>query len=187
MPEPPRQPPVRIRVTKLQEAQLPSLVRIEEAVAALQAAIGLAAEPRTVVAIASLTRTHDVLVAEADHEASGYLAWADEAPGVAWLPTLMVNPAVQRFGIGTRLLRDLGERAVAAGVAAVVTPCWDLAAGAMAFLGVRGFAPLDAGGLPDKLVRWRDRRAAAVVQPGQKLWWAQTDGLGLVPGIPRPS
>lgn len=190
MSEEERTPPQKIRVTKLQEAQVLDLAAIEARCAAMFYEAGLSdaeVQPRSDIDIARLTRDHDVMVAEADHQPAGYLAWADEAPGVAWLPILMVAPVFQRFGIATRLLRDLGERAHGLGIEAVVAPCWTAAPWAMQFLGVRGFQMVETtSSLPEKLAEWVGRRGGDAVQPGQKLWWSKTDGLGTIPGLPRP-
>ena len=180
-----RKPPEKIRVTKLQEAQVSELRKIEASVADMFQAIGVSQEPRSDMQIAQLTKRHDVLVAEADDHVAGYLAWADEAPGIANLVVLMVAPDFQRFGIGTRLLRELGESASAHGIETVVAPVCAKATWSMAFLGVRGFAPVN-GAPPEKLTMWREEREPDVVQAGQRLWWAKTDGLGTVPGLPRP-
>ena len=190
MSEEERRPPERIRVTKLQEAQLADLTRIEHEVAAMYVEAGFDAEPvapRSDIAIAKLTRSHDVLVAEADHTVAGYMFWADQAPGIAFLTALLVAPDSHRFGIGTRMLREIGEIASNHGIDTVVTPCWDRATWAMAFLAVRGFQKLDEGELPAKLAQWRDKQPDDALPEGQTFWWAKTDGLGTVPGLPRPS
>ena len=177
-------PPERIRVTGLQEAQLPDLVGIEARCAQMFYEIGLSEEqvtPRSEVDIAKLTRSHDLRIAEADQETAGYLAWADEAPGVAWMPILMIDPERQHFGIGTQLLRTLGDATAKHGIGYVVTPCWVRATDSIAFLTARGFKPLE-GELPSKLAAWSERRAADATRTGQRLWWAQSDGLGAVPG-----
>ncbi len=184
-----RIPPEKIRITGLQEAQLLDMQAIEARCAAMFYEVGFTDKqvvPRTEIEIAKLTRSHDVMVAEADDRPAGYLVWADEAPGVAFLATLLVAPIHQRFGLGTRLLRDLGEATTKHGIKTVVTPCWDLAPWTLSFLGVRGFQPL-TGKLPDELSRWKDRREAELAEPGLSLWWALTDGLGTVPGLPRPT
>jgi N-acetylglutamate synthase-like GNAT family acetyltransferase len=185
-----RQPPQKIRITKLQEAQVIDLARIEAHCAEMFYEVGLdgaQVEPRGEVEIARLTRDHDLLVAEADHHVAGYLGWADEAPGVGWIPILMVAPAYQRFGVGTRLLRELGERAHGLGIEQVVTSAWDAAPWAQKFLGARGFQRVESvAQLPEKLRDWAERRGPEVSQPGQKLWWSKSDGLGTIPGLPRP-
>jgi amino-acid N-acetyltransferase len=183
-----RKPPEKIRVTKLQEAQLGVLEQMDEACAAQFQAAGFTTAqvaPRPQTAIARLTRDHDVLVAEADHEPAAYLAWADHPPGVAWLPIFVVAPEYQRLGIGTRMLRELGEIAAGHGIRAVVTPCWDRAAANIGFLAARGFQ-MAAGAMPEKVIEWLAQDRAELLQPGQTLWWASTDGLGTIPGLPRP-
>ena len=181
--------PKKIRVTKLQEAQLLELQNIEASCAQMFYDIGYDAgsiNPRVEAELARLTKSHDILVAEADHQPAGLLVWADQAPGVAWIPTIEVAPDYQRFGIATRLLRDFGEAAHGLGIEVAVTPCWERASWAMAFLGVRGFELLDSAALPAKLATWKANMPADLVAPGQKLWWAKTDGLGTIPGLPRP-
>lgn len=189
MTEEERTPPQKVRVTKLQEAQLPELVKIEEDCAQLFYEHGFTADdiqPRKDMEIARLTRNHDVLVAEADHHPVAYMAWADQAPGVAWLPIIMVAPMHQRFGIGTHMLRELGEITRNHGIGTCVAPCWDRAAWALSFLAVRGFQPVEQGGLPEKTTEWINAAPDDLTRPGQKLWWAKTDGLGTIPGLPRP-
>jgi N-acetylglutamate synthase-like GNAT family acetyltransferase len=184
-----RKPPERVRVTGLQEAQLQDLVAIEQRLAQHQADSGVPQDHlfvRSDVEIASLRRQHDVYVAEADHEAAGYLAWRDEAPGVAVLAVLVVDPELMRYGIGTRLLRELGEKATRAGIAHVVRVSPGRDKSELAFLAERGFLPGDAGKLPEKVAEWRDGAGAEALGEGQKLWWAKVDGLGHIPGLPRP-
>jgi GNAT superfamily N-acetyltransferase len=187
--ETPRTPPQKVRITKLQEAQLSELERIEAECAQLFYENGFSGDdmkPRPELEIAKLPRSHDVLVAEADHEPVAYLAWADHAPGIAWLPIIMVEPMHQRFGIGTHMLRELGEIARGHGIEAVVTPCWDRAPWGLSFLAVRGFQPMEQGGLIDKVSEWKSAAPDDLIVPGQQLWWAKTDGLGTIPGLPRP-
>jgi amino-acid N-acetyltransferase len=189
MSEEERTPPQKVRITKLQEAQLPALAEIDADCVQIFYEHGFKPEevkPRTDIDIARLTRNHDVLVAEADHEPVAYMVWADQAPGVAWLPIIMVAPMQQRFGIGTHMLRELGEIASGHGIETVVTPCWDRAQWGLSFLAVRGFQLLEQGGYPDKVAEWKSSLPEDLVKPGQKLWWAKTDGLGTIPGLPRP-
>jgi GNAT superfamily N-acetyltransferase len=185
-----RRPPVKVRITKLQDAQVATLAAIEAECAQLYYDAGFdehEVAPRGEAAIARLTRNHDVLVAEADHEPCAYLAWADQAPGVAWLPILLVSPSYQRFGIGTHLLRELGEIAHSHGIESLVTPCWDAARWALSFLGVRGFQMIyGTSGLPPKVLAWLEDAEREPLPQGQTLWWAKTDGLGTIPGLPRP-
>ena len=183
-----RTPPAKIRITKLQEAQVDALVQIETQCAAMHYALGLSEDtvaPRGEMAIGKLPRSHDVLVAEADDEVAGYLVWADHAPGVAWIDTLMVAPEYQRFGVATRLLREFGESATGHGIRCAAARCSDAALWALAFLSVRGFLPMD-GPLPDKISVWREQHSDLAL-PGFNLWYRETDGLGKIPGLPRPS
>jgi amino-acid N-acetyltransferase len=184
----PRTPPLKIRVTKLQEAQVRALVRIEEACAAEVAAGGIEPPaPRSEIEIVRLTRTHDVLVAEADDEVAGYLAWADQAPGVAFVDALVVDGELRHFGVATRLLRELGQSVRQHGIEHVVARAPARSASSVAFLAARGFLPLDrAGRLPDKLGDWAERNAADAAAEGEQLWWRESKGLGLVPGLPEP-
>ncbi len=184
-----RKPPERVRVTGLQEAQLQDLVAIEGRLAEHQVGEGVPQDQlvvRSEVQIASLRRQHDVYVAEADHEPAGYLAWRDEAPGVAVLAVLVVDPELMRYGVGTRLLRELGEKAARAGIGHVVRVAGGKDKNEAAFLASRGFMPEDAGQLPEKVTEWRAGAGAEAVGADEKLWWAKVDGLGLIPGLPRP-
>ena len=180
-------PPVKIRITKLQEAQLAELVRIDEETVAMHLEAGIASlSPRSDVELAAMTRNHDILVAEADDHVAGFLAWADQAPGVAWIAELAIDPMRHRQGIATRMLRELGETAQRHGIELVVASCFDTATWALSFLAVRGFQKVEPGaGMPNKLSAWLELRQEPVPD-GQSLWWAGTDGLGTVPGLPRP-
>ncbi len=182
-------PPQRVRVTGLQEAQLMSLVKIERRAAQEQFERGVpehALGVRSDTEIAKLRHDHDVYVAEADQEPAGYLAWVDQAPGVAVIDVLIVDPQLQRYGVGTRLLRELGEKATSHGIEVVVRASAGLDKNELAFLARRGFLPEDAGSLPEKVVEWRDGAGKEALGDGRKLWWAKTDGLGHIPGLPRP-
>ncbi|MBI4703800.1 MAG: GNAT family N-acetyltransferase [Deltaproteobacteria bacterium] len=189
MPEQDHEPPKRIRVTGLQEAQLPALVRIEQVCAAMYAEAGVEIAPRDDAAIARLRLDHDVHVAEADHEVAGYVAWADRAPGVAELDLLLVSPRYQRFGLGTRLLREMADKARGFGLAVAVVRCWRKATWAHAFLLAQGFAPAD-GTLPDKVQGWLDEQQAggSPLESGQIALWRKIEGLGVrqLPGVPLP-
>ncbi|MEM1032529.1 MAG: GNAT family N-acetyltransferase [Myxococcota bacterium] len=184
-----RHPPEKIRVTKLQEAQLLDLVAIEARCAEMFYARGFDASevaPRSETDLARLPRAHEVLVAEADDHPAGFLVWSDEAPGVAILHDLSVDPERQRFGIATRLLVELGERAHGHGIATVVAAPWQRATFSLSFLAVRGFSPVREQPPPSRLAAWVADRGTEVASPGRSLWWAPTDGLGLIPGLPRP-
>ena len=182
-------PPTRVRTTRLQEAQLPALSVFERQAAAAGAACGLTEEDlatRDDAAIAALTRTHDVIVAEADHETAGYLAWADEAPGVAVLTQVCVGEDFHRFGIATTLLRQLGDKASEHGIDFVVAPVWTNLARALGFLATRGFMPVDQGVVPEPVARWVSQSAAGRLREGQTLMWRTTKDLGHIPGLPKP-
>lgn len=190
LPDDDRTPPKKIRITKLQEAQLMDLAAIEARCAQMfyEGGLGEAEiKPRSDLELAQLTRDHDILVVEADDHPAGFLVWADEPPGVAVIHDLMVTPTYQRFGVATRLLVELGERAVEHGITHAVAAPFRRASFSLAFLGVRGFVPLSGEAAPAGLQDWIDRRAETFVADGQELWWAKTDGLGFIPGLPRPS
>lgn len=172
-----RTAPRRIRVTGLQEAQLPALVALEQACTAMYHDIGFdAAEvpARTLADLVALTRQHDVRVAEVDHEVAGYMAWRDEAPGVAYLEELSVHPDHQRRGVATRLLQELHERARDLGMQEVVLRSWEKASWAQAFYRKAGFAPI-GDDAPAKVKEWRSEREASgrpLTRPGEVILWA---------------
>lgn len=172
-----RTAPKRIRVTGLQEAQLPALVAMEQACTAMYHEIGVdAAEvpARTLSDIIALTRQHDVRVAEADEEVAGYLAWRDEAPGVAYVEELSVHPEHQRRGIATRLIAELEERARELGMEQIVLRSWERASWAQAFYKKAGFAPLGEDA-PAKVRAWRSEQEAAerpLTRSGEVVLWA---------------
>ncbi|WP_437960778.1 GNAT family N-acetyltransferase [Sorangium sp. So ce119] len=172
-----RTAPKRIRVTGLQEAQLPTLVALEQACKAMYHESGFDAADvpaRTLAEIIALTRRHDVRVAEADDEVAGYLAWRDEAPGVAYLEELAVHPDHQRRGIATRLLAELLERAREVGMEQVVLRSREKASWAQAFFRKAGFAPL-GDEAPEKVRAWRGEQEASgkpLVRDGEVVLWA---------------
>ncbi|AKT40441.1 GNAT family N-acetyltransferase [Chondromyces crocatus] len=173
-----RTPPDRIRVTKLQEAQLPALIEIEQACAAMYRDIGLddtSWPPRTLPELVASTRDHDLLVAEADHQVVGFLIWRDEAPGVARLIHLVVHPDYQRFGIARRLLETLQDSARAHDLSHIVSSVWDRAPWALAFCREVGLQTERAGeGAPEAIQRWSEQRKTAgeeLLRPGERLVW----------------
>ena len=173
-----RSAPKRIRVTGLQEAQLPALVALEHACAAMSREGGAGAEEveaRTLADFAALTRRHDVRVAEVDGEVAGYLAWRDEAPGVAVIEELSVHPDHQRCGIGARLLAELQERARELGMEQIVVRAGERASWAHAFYKKKGgFAPL-GDDAPARVRAWRSEREAAgtpLTRSGEVVLWA---------------
>ncbi|XYI03116.1 GNAT family N-acetyltransferase [Sorangium sp. So ce1128] len=172
-----RTAPKRLRVTGLQEAQLQALVALEQACTAMYHERGFdAAEvpARAVSDIIALTRQHDVRVAEADGEVAGYMAWRDEAPGVAYLEELSVHPDHQRRGIATRLLEELHERARELGMEQVVVRSRENASWAQAFFKKAGFAAL-GDHAPEKVRAWRGEQEASgrpLTRPGEVVLWA---------------
>ncbi|XXT24627.1 GNAT family N-acetyltransferase [Sorangium sp. So ce429] len=172
-----RTAPKRLRVTGLQEAQLPALVALEQACTAMYHERGFdAAEipARATSDLIALTRQHDVRVAEADDEVAGYMAWRDEAPGVAYLEELSVHPDHQRRGIATRLLEELHERARELGMEQVVLRSREKASWAQGFYRKAGFAAL-GDDAPEKVRAWRGEQEASgkpLTRPGEVVLWA---------------
>ncbi len=186
--EEPRERPHRIRITGLQEAQLPELREVDRSAAAMYHEAGFdgAEVPiRSVADLVALTRDHEVLVAEADGVVAGYLAWRDEAPGVAYLEELSVGTGFQRLGVATALIDELCRhaRAVEVGTADgprglehVVARCWRRATWARKFYERYGFHELEPGA-PDDVRGWYEDRAAIgrpVTRPGEVVLWAST-------------
>ncbi|WP_437767657.1 GNAT family N-acetyltransferase [Sorangium sp. So ce281] len=164
-------------MTGLQEAQLPALVALEQACTEMHREAGPGAaeiEARTLADLAALTRRHDVRVAEADDEVAGYVAWRDEAPGVAVLEELSVHPDHQRCGIGTRLLAELRDRARELGMEQVVVRSRERASWAQAFYEKKGFEPLGEGA-PAKVRAWWSEQEASgspLTRAGEVVLWA---------------
>lgn len=172
-----RTPPKRVRLTGLQEAQLPDLLKVEAQCAAMYHAIGFdAAEVpvRSAADLAALVRHHSVHVAEADHVAAALLAWRDESPGVAYLADLQVHPDYQRFGIASRLFEQLEIEARSHGFEHIVVRCWEKATWALAFYRSFGFVPLDDEA-PTKVLAWQHERSQGgpIVRPGEILLWSE--------------
>lgn len=171
-----RTPPERIRLTRLQEAQLRDLVQVDQACADMFYEIGFdAAEVpvRTDGEIALLTRGHNVHVAEADHVVAGFLAWRDESPGVAYLAEVSVHPDYQRFGVATKLLEALRDEARVLRLEHVVVRCWEKATWAMSFYRRHRFIPIDATA-PAKVLAWRDEHSQGrpLTRPGEVALWS---------------
>ena len=173
-----RTAPKRVRITRLQEAQLAKLAEVERACAAQYHEVGFdAAEvpPRNVAELTALPRDHNVHVAEADHEPVGYAAWRDEEPGVGYVAELSVHPELQRFGIGARLVEAMREDARAAGIGHLVVRRWSKAPWAVRFYESVGFKPVDESA-PPKVQRWKELRVATgkpFVRPGEAALWAE--------------
>ncbi len=171
-----RPAPKRLRITRLQEAQLAQLAAVEQACAAQYHDVGFdAAEvpPRSIAEITALTRDHNVHVAEADHEPAGYLAWRDESPGVAYIAELSVHPELQRHGVATKLVNALHEDARAHGLSHLAVRCWTKAPWAMSFYTQAGFTPID-GAAPAKVQGWKTERSQGrpFTRPGEVALWA---------------
>jgi amino-acid N-acetyltransferase len=171
-----RTPPTRVRLTGLQEQQLADLLGLDAACAAMYHEAGFdAAEVPVRVAsdFVSLANTHSVKVAEADRVVSGFLAWHDESPGVAYLADISVHPDYQRFGIASKLLEAMREEARGLRLEQVVVRCWEKAAWAMAFYRRQRFMPIDATA-PAKVQGWKDEHSAGhpLTRPGEVALWS---------------
>ena len=174
-----RSPPERVRLSRLQEVQLPDLVKIDHACAGMYHAIGFdGAEvpPRSYADLVALTRDHNVLVVEADWKPAGYTAWRDEAPGVAYIEEMNVDPDLQRFGLGTRLLEAVRDDARKAGLQHVVLRAWTKAPWAVAFYRKNGFRDADTATLPNDVMAWLQHKEEAgrpVVRPGETILFGE--------------
>ena len=168
--------PRRVRITGLQEQQLADLIALDHACAAQYHEIGFdAAEVpvRGAGDFSSLGRRNSVKVAEADHEVAGFMAWHDEAPGVAYLVDIQVHPDYQRFGVASALLDALREEARGHGFGHIVVRCWERAPWAMGFYKKQGFQRLDETA-PEKVRGWQEEQAASgrpVTRRGETLLW----------------
>lgn len=173
-----RTPPKRVRLTGLQEAQVPELLQVDARCAAMYHDIGFdAAEVpvRSAADLAGLVRHHSVHVAEADHVAVALMAWRDESPGVAYLADLQVHPDYQRFGIASKLFELLETEVRSHGFEHIVVRCWEKATWALAFYRSRGFVPLNDDDVPPKVAAWkRDRsQGGPIVRPNEALLWVK--------------
>jgi amino-acid N-acetyltransferase len=168
--------PTRIRLTGLQEAQLPALAKVDAARAAMFHAIGFTKEDvpvRSEEDLVALTNDHNVHVVEADHVPVGFLAWRDESPGIAYLTDVFVHPDYQRFGIGSKLLQALRDEGRTLRLPYIVVRAWEKAPWAMAFFRLHGFGPI-ASWAPPKVLGWRDERLAEgrpLTRPGEIVLW----------------
>lgn len=170
-----RTPPTRIRVTRLQEAQIEALIEVERACSAMYHDIGFdAAEVpvRTYADISHLPRYHNVYVAEADHQVAGYVAWRDESPGVAYIEELSVHPEFQRFGIASKLLEKVEEDAVTAGIGDIIAKKFEKAKWATAFYAHHGFTELGENASA-KARGWAEERLGGrpLTRPGEVVIW----------------
>lgn len=183
-----RTPPTRVRVSRLQEVQLPAVEKIDHACAAMYHAIGFdAAEVpvRSAAELVKLTRDHNVYVVEADWQPAGYAAWRDEAPGVAYIEEINVDPDVQRFGLGAKLLETIRDDARKARLKHIVVRAWTKAKWAMSFYQKHGFQEADgATTLPDDVMAWVTSKAESgrpVTRPGEVVLFGE---VGAAPPEP---
>lgn len=171
-----REAPQRVRLSGLQEVQLEALAGVERRCAAQHYEAGFdgaEVSPRSALELAKLPRDHDVYVAEADHVVAGYLAWRDEAPGVAYIAELMVDPDYQRFGIATRLVERLFEAARESGLHCAIVRRFQRAPWAVAFYERVGFRAIDDEATSAARV-WLEERVATgrpVTRPGEDVLW----------------
>jgi GNAT superfamily N-acetyltransferase len=169
-----RTPPKRVRITGLQEVQIARMLEVDRACAGRYHEAGFdAAEVPVRLAsdLAKLARSHSVKVAEADYAAVGMIAWRDEAPGVAYLADLQVDPDFQRFGIGSTLLTTMYGEARDLGLRQVVVRCWERASWALSFYEHHGFKRIDPEA-PEKVTSWaEDDRAHPLTRPGELALW----------------
>ena len=172
-----RTPPKRIRLTGMQEGQLAALAELDAACSAMYYEAGFdgAEVPRRSQAeLAALARTNSAKVAEADHVVAGFLAWHDEAPGVAYLADIQIHPEYQRFGIASQLLDAMRDEARGHKLEQIVVRCWEKATWAMAFYRRQRFQPIDATA-PAKVQGWKEEHAASgrpLTRPGEVVLWS---------------
>lgn len=154
---------------------MPDLVKVDHACAAMYHAIGFdGAEvpPRSFADLVALTRDHNVFVVEADWKPAGYVAWRDEAPGVAYIEELNVDPELQRFGLGSRLLETVRDDARKAGLQHIVLRAWTRAKWAIGFYRKNGFREMDNATLPNDVMAWlthKEESGRPVVRPGETI------------------
>lgn len=172
-----RRRPKRIRVGGLQETQLAEVAEVDRAAVAMCQENGLGGEEmpgRAAADIVSLTRWHNVRVAEADHHVAGYSAWRDESPGVAYIEEMCVHPDWQRVGVGAKLMETIHEEARETKIKFIVLRCYEKARWALSFYKKLGFAPIDEQA-PPKVQHWKEEIVASgrpFVAAGQIAMWA---------------
>ncbi len=175
-----RTPPDRVRISRLQEVQLPEIEKVDRACAAMYHAVGFdAAEVpvRSYADLFRLTHDHNVFVVEADWHPAGYAAWRDEEPGVAYVEEINVHPDVQRFGLGAKLLQAIRDDARKAGIKHIVLRAWIKASWAMAFYRKQGFVEVDGiVTLPTDVMGWvtaKKESGRPVVRPGEVILFGE--------------
>ncbi len=168
----------RVRIsTGLQEAQLADLVQIDQLCTAAYHEAGFdAAEvpARSAGDFAALARSNSVRVAEVDHTVAGFLAWHDEAPGVALLVDIQVHPDHQRAGLGSKLVEAMRDEARGHGFEQIVVRCWEKASWAMGFYRRQRFMTIDPTA-PAKVTGWKEDRLATgrpFTRPGEVALWS---------------
>jgi len=171
----PREPPNKIRYSKLQEVQLTALAKLDRETAEMYYAVGFdAAEvpTRSYGDIASLGRTHSVHVAEADYVVAGYAAWRDESPGVGVIDEMSVHPTFQRFGIGRGLYERIEAEARELSLKEIVVKVWGRADWAVRFYAALGFTRIDERA-PERVSTWLEERSSGqpFLRPGEAAWW----------------
>ncbi len=182
-----RTPPDRVRLSRMQEAQLKALEKVDHACAAMYHQIGFdAAEVpvRSYADFVNLTRDHNVHVVEADYQPVGYAAWRDEPPGIAYIDEINVHPEMQRFGLGSRLLDAIRDDARKAGIHHIVLRAWAKATWAMSFYRKQGFHEIDGATLPNAVMTWvtnKEEVGRPVVRPGEVLLFGE---VGAAPPEP---
>ncbi len=173
--KPVRPPPNRIRITRMSEGQLADVVRIEASAKEDFQRHKISVPVRELAEIVSMTRDHNVKVAEADDEVAGWLAWRDESPGIAHLDTLLVEPSFRRLGVARKLVAELRDEARGLRLPQIVIVVPEKASWARAFLTSAGFAVADDKS-PDRVQEWlvEQREAEAGPTDGEVLLWAAT-------------
>ncbi len=174
--------PERIRITKLQEAQIVELARIDRAAAEQYHALGFdAAEVpwRTESDFYLLPKDHAVRVAEADHAVAGYTAFRDVAPGVVYLDELSVAPELQRYGIGTALLERVLEECRELELGHILLRTWKKADWARAFYAKHRFQPIHMNA-PENVRAWVAQQRGSgrpFDREGLDILWRTTEPL----------
>jgi amino-acid N-acetyltransferase len=155
--------PQRVRITKLQDAQIDAVVAIDLAAKQSMQRAGVPASElpaRGLAGVANLTKLHNVLVADADGTVAGWCAWRDESPGVAYLEDLAVKADLHRAGIATKLLDAVRQEARGLALPVLLTRCWTRVAPARGFLEKAGMVPLgsEPPEVAERVALWREEQ-----------------------------
>jgi amino-acid N-acetyltransferase len=159
--------PQRVRITKLQDAQIDAVVAIDLAAKQSMHRAGVPASElpaRGLSGVAKLTKMHNVLVADADGTVAGWCAWRDESPGVAYLEDLAVKADLHRVGIATKLLQAVREEARGLALPVLLTRCWTSVPAARAFLERAGLVPLgeEPPEVAERVALWREEQTSSL-------------------------